>query len=191
MFPAWWALAASARITANPVSQHYLSQLRATNATAYGDQAVVWAMAQLGGMLEKTVTQAEIERDLARRIRDILERIDVAAQMIRSETTAILMDVDATKGRVSRAISAVREQVRQATEDMRVQTLQQIHDFAALAHSRSGKFDPSVLTRLRADLRDKVETEGPWTHHLMFAAFQVIFVAGIVYYRRLIRSLRM
>lgn len=181
----------SAHLTADPISNRYLNQLRQSNSPKLAEQAVVWAVTELGQMLEKTVTQKEVERDISIRVREMLEHIDVASHMMRSETLSVLSNVATVNERIGKSMDDVRVQVRGEITDMMEQTVRQVEDFVILATANPEDFDGAILDRLKLELKTGIEIESPFMHHLLFAAFQVIFVLGIVYYRKLMNSLIM
>lgn len=189
MIALFLSFACSAKIGTDPISSRYLAQLREVPSPSKAEQAVIWGIAELGFLLEKTVTQAEVERDLSHQIRDILEKVEVASKMMVREGHAMIRDVELTTERVINGTESARFQVHEMIEGLRDQVLEDVNEMMELIYASTGYVDHKVLKRIRKEVKRSVESDSQWSHHIMFAAFQIILIAGIVYYSKLMNAL--
>lgn len=184
-------LVLSAKISREPISGRYLSQIRDENSTSYSDQAILWAMAELGAMLDKTVTMDEVERELSRRIYDILERVDVSHEMMKEALDVMSKDIKNTKEIVSAAIQTAGEHLSDAQEEMRIETLKEIEKLLDMVDNVPSELSAGSLKSVRRVVKGSLKEIAPGLHHILFFGFQILFLVAILYYQKLMRALRM
>ncbi|OHT11162.1 hypothetical protein TRFO_01063 [Tritrichomonas foetus] len=183
-------LVQSAHINPDHITYKYLKQLQNNSLAPYTDQAILWSLAELSAKLEKTATFEEIEFDMSKRISDILERVEVAEHMMRTEMTAVLNDIENTKNKIKEAFMEIRWQIHEGVENMSVTTNDAIFDILNLTNEANNPLDYESIKEIKHQLRETVDAHSPVYHHVLFFSFQVLIISAFLYYRQLIKALK-
>lgn len=180
----------TARISWEPISPLYLDQIHANGSTAIADQAILWALAELGSRLDKTVTMDEVVREISYQVYNSLDSVDVSHKLMSWSLQALSDDIAKAEQTVDAVYDAMAKNIEAAMDEFLDSLMDDVEDFLDQASNTGAEFEPLVLKKMRRNLK-AVVNEAPWVHHVLFFGFQILFVTAICYYNKLMRQLRM
>lgn len=170
--------------------EKYKEQLKDSPSIAKEEQAILWSLAELARLVDKSVTAQEVESEIGAKINEILERVEIADAVLRKDFNAMRYEFATTKQAVAELIDSAKSQI---VEDMQQFKQQLIGSLEALVDSSKtaqegwlqASFDRLVGTY------KSLKTSSMYRSIIFFVIFQILLVFGLVFYKKLDNQLRM
>lgn len=173
------------------IVDQYKEQLKEDpNNPAKEEQAILWSLAELARQVDKSVTAEEVESEIGAKINEILERVDIADNLLRKDFAAMRTEFGNTKQAVTELVNSAKSQI---VQDMNQFKTQLIESLQALVDTSVAAQDGWVSTSHEkiADTFGSLKNTSMVRSIIFFVCFQVLLVFGIIFYKKLERQLSM
>ncbi|EAY13431.1 hypothetical protein TVAG_205990 [Trichomonas vaginalis G3] len=170
--------------------QKYKEQVAKDRTIDKEEEAILWALAEFGQQLDKTVTGEEVSTEIGDRLNQILERVDITDALLRKDFNEMKFEFNQAKEQIRNLVESSKFQIMDEMEAFRDKltiALQQLVDANKEVQNRSGSKVSITAKHVVQKLRNKAIRRSL----IFFVAFQVLLACGVIFYKKLERQLRM